>query len=117
MFHQVCGFPLFLEALKSTISNSYILLTVIFLLLAVSKREWHPFSLCNGTKKGSADVIVRSHGKDSWTGRLVQLAGGAPIRAYTSGTYGSVPCMAASDVAVYIAGGTSITGFLTVHCV
>jgi predicted ferric reductase len=81
-----------------------------FFFLAVSKREWHPFSLCNGTKKGSADVIVRSHGKDSWTGRLVQLAGDAPIRAYASGTYGSVPCMAASDVAVYIAGGTSITG-------
>jgi hypothetical protein len=74
---------------------------------SVSKREFHPFSLCSGNKKGVAEVIVRSHGVGSWTGKVL-LEGASrvgPIPAYCSGTYGSIPHLDSnSNVAVFVAG-------------
>ena len=74
---------------------------------SVSKREYHPFSLCKGTHKGTAEIIVRSHGKGSWTGNVL-LEGASrvgPIPAYCSGTYGSVPHIGLnSAIAVFVAG-------------
>ena len=77
---------------------------------SVSKREWHPFSLCAGSvKKGVADVIIRPHGTKSWTALVLKAAEtNGTLQGLTSGMYGSVHSMT-SSVVVFIAGGVGFT--------
>ena len=80
---------------------------------SVSRREWHPFSLCAAahSRKGNrADIIVRPHGPESWTARVLRAAGGdRSLKAYSSGTYGASDLGLSSSTVVFVAGGVGIT--------
>ena len=112
---------------SGNISGKFVYLNVP----SVSKREWHPFSLCAGSsKKGTADVIIRPHGNGSWTDLVLRSASvgteSNTLLAYSSGMYGSITTMTSSTV-VFIAGGVGFTalapmikhavmGWETMHC-
>jgi predicted ferric reductase len=79
---------------------------------SVSRREWHPFSLCaaSPSNKGNrADVIIRPHGPSSWTARVLSAGGDHSLKAFSSGTYGTSDLHLTASTVVFIAGGVGIT--------
>jgi predicted ferric reductase/Ca2+-binding EF-hand superfamily protein len=83
---------------------------------AVSRREWHPFTLSSAPERDHLVVHVRSLG--NWTRRLRELVErqpNAPLVAHIDGPYGSpsAPIFAAR-VAVLIGAGIGVTPFASV---
>lgn len=83
---------------------------------AVSRREWHPFTLSSAPERDHLVVHVRSLG--NWTRRLRELVEGqqnAPLVAHVDGPYGSpsAPIFKAR-VAVLIGAGIGVTPFASV---
>jgi predicted ferric reductase/Ca2+-binding EF-hand superfamily protein len=83
---------------------------------AVSKREWHPFTLSSAPERDHLVVHVRSLG--NWTRRLRELVErqpNAPLVAYVDGPYGTPSArIFSARVAVLIGGGIGVTPFASV---
>jgi predicted ferric reductase/Ca2+-binding EF-hand superfamily protein len=83
---------------------------------AVSKREWHPFTLSSAPERDHLVVHVRSLG--NWTRRLRELVEkqpNAPLTAYVDGPYGTPSArIFAARRAVLIGGGIGVTPFASV---
>lgn len=85
---------------------------------AISRLEWHPFTLSAAPQSSRLDVHVRNNG--DWSGALHNLANMPhPQRkkwqAYLDGPYGApTSSIYRSQVAVLIAGGIGVTPFASV---
>jgi predicted ferric reductase/Ca2+-binding EF-hand superfamily protein len=83
---------------------------------AVSKREWHPFTLSSAPERDHLFVHVRALG--NWTRRLRELVERQPnaaLTAFVDGPYGTPSArIFASRVAVLIGGGIGVTPFASV---
>eukprot|EP00741_Cyanophora_paradoxa_P024940 tig00000056_g24074.t1 len=83
---------------------------------AISRLQWHPFSISSTPADGACTVHIRPRGPGSWTGRLAALVQRDPtsLRVRLEGPYGrpSVPFGRYESVAL-VAGGIGVAPVLS----